>query len=116
MPEKPHRSQMFLNSLCTNQGIVEETLNNFNEPPPAGWLQQEIKSWPIQRNNTQVGPSQLEHLATLNARLPDGSDLAFPNDASNRQAEALDIDLWNNSMLRKRQHSNSSGGECAITS
>ncbi|KAG7364410.1 hypothetical protein IV203_037612 [Nitzschia inconspicua] len=46
-----------------------------------------------QRNNTQVGPIQLEHLATLNARLPDGSDLAFPNDASNRQAEALDRSL-----------------------
>ncbi|KAG7345861.1 hypothetical protein IV203_038804 [Nitzschia inconspicua] len=46
-----------------------------------------------QRNNTQVGPIQLEHLATLNARLPDGSDLAFPNDVSNRQAEALDRSL-----------------------
>ncbi|KAG7371845.1 hypothetical protein IV203_017987 [Nitzschia inconspicua] len=42
------------------------------------------------QNNTKLGPIQLHHLATVNARRPYGSDLVFPNDATNRQAEALD--------------------------
>ncbi|KAG7338682.1 hypothetical protein IV203_020696 [Nitzschia inconspicua] len=42
------------------------------------------------QNNTRLGPIQLHHLATVNARRPYGSDLIFPNDATNRQAEALD--------------------------
>ena len=35
-----------------------------------------------QENNMQIGPIQMQHLATVNARRPDGSNVTIPNDAT----------------------------------
>ena len=43
-----------------------------------------------QSNNLQIGPIQRQHLAVHNARQPEGTPIRVPNDATTRQAAALD--------------------------
>lgn len=43
-------------------------------------------------NNLQIGPIAEQHLATYNARAPEGTELTIPTDATTRQAQALDRD------------------------